>query len=133
MSTKKELLSNFLSSLYFHLQTADLAYRKYLSNKIFVHAMALKKANRRIQKHILKHGSIVPKDLVEDCQMMVNHYDIWFTQFNLHKKKLKPDANDLFVFEQADSQCAFPVEAEKRLKQYYLEIKQEPEQEMVAP
>lgn len=125
MPSKRKLFTKFISPLYFHLQSANIAYKKYLTNRIFVHAAVLYKVNKRIASLISDQNHLIPAELREDCLQLLNHYDIWFAQFRLHKKKLNPSAADTFVFEQADDQCAFPAAAEKKIINCYLGLQRE--------
>lgn len=125
MYSKKELFLSLISPLDFQVRLAGVAYKKYLGNKIFVHAEALRLANKRISRLLSKRSAIIPGQLKDECLQLLNHYDIWFTQFRMHKKQVKPAPADPFVFAQADEQCAFPAKAEQKIKDYFLKLQEE--------
>lgn len=134
MPGKKEVFEKLITRLHLLLQLSGKSYQNYLRNKIFVHAEALRVSNKRIIRLLLEHASLIPDELEDACLHLLNHYDCWLVQFRIHRKKTKPAAADIFVFEQADEQCAFPREAEQQVNQYYLKLKQELENDvMVTP
>ena len=122
MQDKNKLFTELIAPLHLQMQLSQMAYKKYLHNKIFAHAASLYKVNKRIVRLILNNSVLLPEDLKGELVRLVNHYDIWFVQFKLHKKKIKPEADDEFVFQQADDQCAFPAEAEKKLNDYFIKL-----------
>lgn len=122
---KKELFYTLISPLYFHLQLSEISYRKYLQNKVYIHAEALRSSNKRIERLLLKQASLVPDELREDTLSLLSHYDSWFAQFKIHKSKIRPEAEDEFIFHPVDEQSAFPKSAEKNIIRYYEEMKQE--------
>jgi len=125
MHTKKNQFHTLLLPLYFFMQLSRTAYAKYSANKIFLHAEAIRLANRKVYKLLVEKTSYIPAELQNDILQLLNHYDIWFTQFKKHKKKLKPSLGDEFVFNQLDSQSAFPKAAEEKIFSYYEQMKQE--------
>ena len=122
---KKEIFYTLISPMYFHLQLSGFAYRKYLQNKIYLHAEALRSSNKRIARLLLKHAALIPGELQEDTLALLSHYDSWFAQFRIHKKKVKPEADDDFIFNPVDEQTAFPKSAEENIIHYYENLKQE--------
>ena len=125
MYTTKDQFHTLLSPLYFFMQSSRTAYVKYSANKIFLHAQAIRLANRKVYRLLTENTSYIPEELQADILLLLNHYDIWFTQFKKHKKKLKPSLGDEFVFNQLDDQSAFPKAVEEKIFKYYEQLKQE--------
>lgn len=125
MHIKKDQFNTLLLPLYLFMQLSRTAYAKYSVNKIFLHAEAIKLANKKVYKLLIDQASYIPDELQPDILQLLNHYDIWFTQFKTHKKKLKPSLDDEFVFYQLDNQSAFPKLAEEKIFTCYEQAKQE--------
>ena len=125
MHIKKDQFNTLLQPLYFFMQLSGTAYKKYSANRIFLHAEAIRLANKKVYKLLIDQASYIPDELQPDILQLLNHYDIWFTQFKMHKKKLKPSLSDEFVFYQLDNQSAFPKMVEEKIVAYYNQLKQE--------
>jgi len=128
----KDQFHTLLHPLYFFMQLSRTAYAKYSANKILVHAEAIRRANRKVYKLLIEKTSYIPDELQNDILQLLNHYDIWFTQFKKHKKKLKPSLGDEFIFNQLDNQSAFPKAVEEKIFTYYEQLKQEIASEIVV-
>ena len=115
MHIKKDQFNTLLLPLYFFMQLSRTAYEKYSANRIFLHAEAIRLANKKVYKLLIDQASYIPDELQPDILQLLNHYDIWFTQFKIHKKKLKPSLGDEFVFYQLDNQSAFPKLVEEKI------------------
>ena len=124
MHIKKDQFYTLLLPLYLFMQLSRTAYAKYSVNKIFLHAEAIKLANKKVYKLLIDQASYIPDELQPDILQLLNHYDIWFTQFKMHKKKLKPSLGDEFVFYQLDNQSAFPKLVEEKIVACYEKVKQ---------
>lgn len=125
MHIKKDQFYTLLLPLYLFMQLSRTAYAKYSANKIFLHAEAIRLANKKVYKLLIDKTSYIPDELQLDILQLLNHYDIWFTHFKMHKKKVKPSLGDEFVFNQLDKQSAFPKSVEEKIFRYYELVKQE--------
>lgn len=125
MHTKRNQFQILLQPLYFFMQLSRTAYAKYSANRIYLHAEAIRLANRKVYKLLTEKTSYIPDELQKDILQLLNHYDIWFTQFKKHKKKLNPSLGDEFVFNQLDDQSAFPKAVEEKIFTVYEQLKQE--------
>jgi hypothetical protein len=110
---------NLIRELYLLMQLSAIGYGKYMKNKIYLHALTIRNANRRIYELLVSHLSQLPPAIEKESLQLLNHYDIWMEQFRLYEKELQPAAGDLFVFHHLDDQCGFPREAEKKIFDYY--------------
>ena len=107
------------------MQLSIKGYNKYLKNKIYLHALTIKSANTRIYNLLVSNLEYIPEELHDDALNLLNHYDIWFTQFNGFEMKIKPLLSDNFIFTHLDDQCAFPRSSEQKIFQYYYDSKKE--------
>ncbi len=108
-------LSELLIPLDFLLRFSGRAYEKYMANKIYLHALNIRKANEMIYQLVLDKVKFIPADLQKDCIELLNHYDCWMLQFKDEEQKRQPALTDEFIFQQADGQMAYPRESERRI------------------
>lgn len=109
------LLSELLVPLDFLLRFSGRAYEKYMINKIYLHALNIRKANEMIYRLIIDKVNFIPADLQTDCIELLNHYDCWMLQFKDEEQKRNPALTDEFIFQQADGQIAYPRASEQRI------------------
>ena len=113
------MLAEFLSPLNFLLHLSRKAYEKYMVNKIYLHALNIRKANQFIYDLIINKIKIIPDNLQKDCIELLNHYDCWMLQFKDEEQKKQPSLTDEFIFYRADEQVAFPRLSEARIFEAY--------------
>jgi len=123
--TKEEEFRKFILPLYLLMQLSGKAYSKYMNNKIYLHALIIRSANGKIYDLIIKSLDIAPEELHDHLLNLLNHYDIWFEQFNEHERKMKPSLSDSFIFYRLDDQSVFPKQAEQKILDYYHQSKKE--------
>lgn len=115
----------FLVPISFLLRLSCRAYEKYMANKIYLHALNIRKANEMIYKLVLDKINIIPVNLQQDCIELLNHYDCWFNQFSYEQNKRQPLISDEFVFLQIDNQVAYPRSSEKKIMDAYKKFKKQ--------
>lgn len=116
--TEAELLSN----LNFLLLLSGRAYEKYLVNKIYLHALNIRKANEMIYQLIIDKTHIIPGEIQQDCIELLNHYDCWMLQFKDEEQKRNASLGDEFIFYQIDNQVAFPRLSEQHIFEAFKKI-----------
>ncbi len=120
----RKMYHEFLSPLYLLMQLSRVAYGKYMQNKIYLHALAIRSSNQKIYDWVMAHLSLVPDSIQEDILQILNHYDIWMAQFSEFERDKQPRLEDPFIFYHIDNQSAFPKAAEQKIFDYYFQIKQ---------
>lgn len=109
------LLNELLSPLDFLLRLSGRAYEKYMRNKIYLHALNIRKANKMIYQLVLDKIHFIPDEIQKDCIELLNHYDCWLLQFKEEEQKRKPALTDEFIFYRVDDQIAYPRLSEQRI------------------
>ena len=120
---ESRVFDEFLIPASFLFRLSGRAYEKYMANKIFLHALNIRKANEMIYKLMLDKISIIPINLQQDCIELLNHFDCWFTQFNYEQQKRQPLISDEFVFNRLDGQMGYPRASEERILEAGKELK----------
>lgn len=108
-------LTELILPLNFLLRLSERAYEKYMVNKIYLHALNIRKANEMVYQLIIDKINIIPHEIVQDCIDLLNHYDCWILQFKDEEEKRKPLLTDEFVFFRIDDQMAFPRLSEQHI------------------
>ena len=111
----KLALTELLSPLNFLLRLSSRAYEKYMSNKIYLHALNIRKANEMVYQLILDKIHFIPDEIQKDCIELLNHYDCWMLQFKDEEQKRKPSLTDEFIFYRIDDQMAYPRLSEQHI------------------
>ncbi len=116
-----EEIRKYIRTLYLLMQLSRKAYAKYMQQRIYLHAICIRLSNQKIYNHIINNISVVPSEIEEEVLDIINHYDIWMTQFAEYEALKKPSLADEFVFYHIDKLSSFPKQAEKRVVDYYLQ------------
>ena len=114
-SAENRGLSGFLVNASFLLRLSGKAYEKYMANKIYIHALNIRKANEMIYQLVIDNINHIPVNLQDDCIELLNHYDCWLQQFKYEERKRDPGLGDEFIFHRLDGQMAYPRSAEERI------------------
>lgn len=113
----KEMLRQVTASLAGSLT----AYQTYLSKgKTYEYARLIKQYNLEVYQLLQNHSLLLPARLRPDALALIRHYEAWLERWNDLDKKLSPELNDLFVFENPHT---FPKEAAQRLEAEYDRLK----------
>ena len=108
-------LTELLSPLNFLLRLSGRAYEKYMGNKIYLHALNIRKANEMVYQLMLGKIHFIPDEIQKDCIELLNHYDCWMLQFKDEEQKRKPSLEDEFIFYRIDDQMAYPRLSEQHI------------------
>ncbi len=109
------LLVELFLPLDFLLRLSGRAYEKYMRNKIYLHALNIRKANEMIYQLVLDKTHLIPDGIQKDCIELLNHYDCWLLQFKDEEQKRKPALTDEFIFFRVDDQIPYPRLSEQRI------------------
>lgn len=117
-----QLLTELLSPINFLLKLSGRAYEKYMLNKIYLHALNIRKANEMIYQLVLDKIDHIPANLQQDFIELLNHYDCWMLQFKDEEQKRKPSLTDEFVFYRLDDQMGYPRLSEQKIFEAYIKF-----------
>ncbi|MBN8864630.1 MAG: hypothetical protein J0H92_14750 [Sphingobacteriales bacterium] len=117
--TRDEQYATLIAPLYFYFKLSDRAYKKYMANKILLHALNIYEANTRIKELLINHPTHIPHELLDDAIELINHYSIWMNQFEEFRGRQSFELKDYFIFYHIDDQSAFPRQSEQHFIDYY--------------
>lgn len=108
----------FLGQVYINFRRSETAYQKYMQHgKQFVYAKILKNCNEKILSLLLENAYLLPDDLINESVKLISHIDIWLEKWRDSERRLNPNIEDEFVFE---NKFTFPREAAQKLEKEFL-------------
>jgi hypothetical protein len=104
-----------LRKICFQLDRADHAYQNYKKFPLYVHALSLKKANKKIIKLLNRHNHVLDPETSNVCLELLVHLDLWYTQFKYEERLQSPRIDAEFRFPPLPGNVFFPSEKIKLL------------------
>lgn len=98
------------------IQRSEAAYELYLEDKLYFQALRIYNSNILVYNLLNDFAFSCEEDILKDVLKYIFHLDDWFLQFKETEVKLKPNSEDLFVFERFNKSIAFPVDFINMLK-----------------
>ncbi len=111
-------LQEKLQKLKMLFDLSDKAFKNYLDDKFYLHALCINKANKLIYAHIVENAAFWPTNLQLHLIVLLNHFDIWFVQFADFERQKDFKLNEAFVFYHLDNKSAYPKDAVEYIKSY---------------
>ncbi len=119
MMNPNETLKDCTVRLHMLMGLSDVAFSNYLTDKFYLHALCIKKNNEAVYDFIIEHAHIWPRELESDFISLLDHYDIWFNQFEQFERKQKFELNEPFVFYHLDDKSAYPKQSVAKINALY--------------
>ncbi len=110
---EKEALARLFGPMVMQLDRTRRAFRRYTANNLYLEARVLKAGNETIRDLLLANGHLVPHDLRDDAQALIEHYDRWLEEYERLRGGAEPRLEEPFVFVGTKG-SPFPTESEKR-------------------
>ncbi len=109
---KIRILEELLEPIIMQLNRSRNSLNKYQPNDPYREDI-LKVCNETIQSLLINKSFLIPNDLKEDANKLINHYDDWLEEY--YRQRIKTGITSTpFVFT-----YNFPKDAEKNFKQKY--------------
>ena len=108
-----------LKELYYQFKRADNAYQNYLSEKIYLYALGIRKANNRIYQLLEFNLGLFDDEQSLQALELISHYDVWMAQFDELVQELNPSISTIFVFERFPGSLPFLKEAKEAFIRAY--------------
>jgi hypothetical protein len=116
MSDVEKILAALLEPLLQQWGITRQAYLDYMaSERRFRHAFILRHGNSEARNLLVHHGHLLPQDLRPAAQELIEHYNVWISEWDALYDELAPNEDDVFVFVHT---ARFPRDAEARITQY---------------
>lgn len=117
---KEKAVAELYGPLCFQFSRTQKAFGRYREKNLFLEAKVLKDGNEKIRNLLLEKSYLIPPDLIDDANNLVEHYDVWLEEFSKLRETENP-TSETFVFA-GPKGFAFPKASEKKFKEKYLEL-----------
>ncbi len=117
----KERAVSELRQINIQFDRTKRAFQRYNTNNGYLEAMALKDGNERIRNLLLEKAYLIPGELMEDANQLIEYYDVWLEEFHKHSNSEKPNLDQKFIWA-GPSGFRFPDKAEANFKKKYQEL-----------
>ncbi|PZP51308.1 MAG: hypothetical protein DI598_03600 [Pseudopedobacter saltans] len=118
---KEKAVSDLLGPLYMQFNRTHRAFRRYHTANLYLEAKILKDGNEKIRNLLLERAYLIPNELLEDANTLIEHYDVWLEEFNKLREANNQKDQDTFVFA-GPLGHPFPKNAEQNFKSKYHEL-----------
>ena len=115
---KKQSVAVLLGPVIMQLDRTRRAFARYEANSRFVESEILYKGNLTVRDLLLTNGHLIPDELRDVSNRLVEHYDRWLEEYDRVRGGRKPNPNEAFVFA-GPSGYPFPAEADQLFKDSY--------------
>ena len=95
---REQSLSELLGPVNMLLNRTEGAFRRLTANNKFVEAKILKESNEKIRDLLLQKSHLIPSELIDDANKLVEHYDRYLEEFEKIRGGQNPDLEAPFVF-----------------------------------
>ncbi len=121
---KEKTVSELLGQLCLQFGRTKRAFNRYNDTNLFLEAKVLKDGNEKIRDLLLAKAYLIPPELIEDANNLIEHYDVWLEEFYKQRDSETPNLNQKFIFA-GPKGYGFPSVSENRFKEKYFEFWEE--------
>jgi hypothetical protein len=121
---KEKSLSELLGPINMLLYRTEKAFFRLTANNKFVEAKILKESNEKIRDLLLQNGHLIPAELLNDANNLIEHFDRWLEEFEKVRGGTNPDLETPFIFVGPQG-YPFPKKSADNFQKKYTEMWQE--------
>lgn len=121
---KEQTVSELLGQLCLQFNRTKRAFKRYSDTNLYLEAKVLKDANEKIRDLLLAKSYLIPPELIEDADELIEHYDVWLEEFYKQRDTETPNLNQKFIFA-GPKGYRFPTKSEDRFKEKYFEFRED--------
>ena len=93
------LLSEVLGPVCAHLRRTNMAFARWRELNLFLEQQIIAESNAEIRRILLQKYHLLTPDLRSPAMALIEHYDMWFEEFERQRRSQKPSAGTAaFVF-----------------------------------
>ncbi len=100
------------------LNRTKRALDRWNNQNLYIETKVMKIGNETIRDLLLMKGHLIPPDLLDDADKLIEHYDVWLEVFERHRGGKEPDPKAKFTFA-APEGFPFAKESERRFNEKY--------------
>jgi hypothetical protein len=95
---KEKAVSELLGPIHLQFNRTKRAFSRYKSTNLYLEAKVLKDGNEKVRNLLLGNSHLIPPELIEDTNKLIEHYDVWMEEFNKHRDFENPNLDQKFIF-----------------------------------
>ena len=122
---KERSVGELLGPMRMQFGRTRLAFERYDSTNLYIEAKILRDGNIAVRDLLLAHGELIPPELLDDADDLIEHYDVWLEIFERERGGEDPEPRSTFVFAGPEG-FRFPTSAERRFRdtfaQYWADL-----------
>ncbi|EFK96875.1 hypothetical protein LDC_1079 [sediment metagenome] len=118
---KEKAVSELLGQIYMQFSRTKRAFQRYSATNLYLEAKVIKEGNEKIRNLLLEKAYLIPSELLEDANLLIEHYDVWLEEFYKQRDSEKPNLEQKFIFV-GPKGFKFPEKAEENFKNKYHQI-----------
>ena len=115
---KEKSVAELLGPMNIQLNRTKRALDRWNNQNLYIETKVMKTGNETIRDLLLTKGHLIPPDLLDDADKLIEHYDVWLEVFERQRGGKEPDLKARFTFA-APEGFPFPKESERRFKEKY--------------
>ena len=119
---QEQSLAELMGPVYMQLRRTKIAFDRWKSKNLYLESKIIANGNKTILNLLLTKGHLIPSDLRECADRLVEHYDVWLEEFERKRLAEEPDLETPFVFVftfPSDCDTAFREKFDEMWKQTY--------------
>ncbi|MFC3415394.1 hypothetical protein [Algoriphagus hitonicola] len=121
---KEKSVSELLGQIYIQFNRTNRAFNRYKNTNLYLEAKVLKDGNEKIRNLLLEKAHLIPAELIDDANQLIEHYDVWLEEFARHRDSENPNLDQKFIYA-GPLGFRFPKKAEENFKNKYHELRNE--------
>jgi hypothetical protein len=118
---KEKSVSELLGPIYLQFNRTKRAFHRYTATSLYLEAKVLKDGNEKIRNLLLEKAYLIPTELIEDADTLIEHYDVWLEEFNKQRESENPNLEQQFIFV-GPKGFRFPDNSEDKFKAKYHDL-----------
>ena len=118
---KEKSVSELLGQICMQFNRTKSAFNRYNTTNLFLEARVLKDGNEKIRDLLLAKAHLIPNELIEDANQLIEHYDVWLEEFDKQRNAENPNLDQKFVFA-GPRGFLFPKKSEQNFVKKYQEM-----------
>ncbi|MEZ5047115.1 MAG: hypothetical protein R2831_09005 [Chitinophagaceae bacterium] len=118
---KEKAISELFGPVNIQLNRTKNAFARYRATNLFLEAKVLKVGNEKIRDLLLEKAYLIPNELIQDAEKLIEHYDVWLEEFDRIRAEENPNLDQKFVYA-GPKGFPFPTNSENNFKAYYQKI-----------
>lgn len=95
---REQSLSELMGPIYMNLGRTKSAFDRWSEKNLYLESKVIAKGNEAILTLLLTKSYLIPPELRNCANQLIQHYDVWLEEFKRKRLAEQPDLESTFVF-----------------------------------